>query len=277
MADWEFDDVNCAAVEGTERDFYHWAIKLKKVPWTVRTDKFEDNKYLFFRWKQGSLNAFEVSMKIDLKNGVYDVCNVVPLKSKQLTPREYNEDLDRFVAEILNQFNLDNGNSLHVEHTKCGGKLTYDYTPNLKDMWTNKDTENLRKTFIREGCRVRLELMEDILNRHSREIISMASHAEISHQIIETITQQLLRPGDCDLAMAAQCFVALCLSKMLERAGANTSMFDAFLTPEYRGELSKLIGLDTNLLEGAIWIGAVKADLDALYGDDTDNGVTQNA
>jgi hypothetical protein len=277
MADWEFDDVNCTAAEGTERDFYHWAIKLKKAPWTVRTDKFEDNKYLFFRWNQGSLDAFEVSMIIKPETGNYDVCNVVPLRSKQLTPREYNEGLDRFVAEILNQFNLDNGNSLHVEHKKCGGKLTYDYTPNLKDMWTNKDTENLRKTFIREGCRVRLEVMEDILNRHSHEIISMASHAEISHQIIETITQQFLRPGDCDLAMAAQCFVALCLSKMLKHAGADPSMFDMFLTPEYRGELSKLIGLNTNLLEGAIWIGAVKTDLDALYGDDTDDGVTQNA
>lgn len=276
MADREFDDVNCTAVEGTERDFYHWAIKLKKTPWTVRTDEFKDNKYLFFRWKQGSNDAFEVSMNVDLKTGHYDVCNVVPLKLKQLTPREYNEALDRFVAEILNQFNLYSGNSLHVEHTKCGGKMTYDYTPNLKDIWTNKDTENLRKTFIREGCRARLELMEDVLNRHSHEIISMASHAEISHQIIETITQQLLRPGDCDLVMAAQCFVALCLSKMLERAGADTSLFNTFLTPEYRGELSKFVGLDTNLLEGAIWIGAVKADLDALYGDDTDDRVTRN-
>ena len=274
MAEWEFDDVNCTAVDGQETEFYHWAIKLKKSPWTVRTDEFKDIKYLFFRWNQGSHDGFEVSMKVDLETGHYDVCNVVPLKAKQLTPREYNDCLDRFVTEILSQFNLDNGNSLHVEHTKCGGKLTYDYTPDLKDAWTNKNTENLQKTFICEICHSRLELMEDIFNRHIHEIISRESHAAVSHQIVEIISQQLLRPGDCDLMMAAQCFVGMCMKKMV-MCSPPTDIFDDFLTDEYRAHLSKLIGVDSWRLERSIQIGGVRTNFYSLYDEGVRNG-TEN-
>lgn len=268
MADCEFDDVKCRiAVEGLERDFYHWAIKLKKDQWTVRTEELQDIKYLFFRWNQGRGDGFEVSMEVELETGHYDVCNVVPLAIPQFTPSEYNENLERFVNEILNAFNQENNNIMHIIYTKCGGVLTYDSGADLKDVWTEKHTEDMQKTFVREICHGRLELMEDVLNRHVHEIISRESHAAVSHQIVEIITQQLLRPGDCDLMMAAQCFVGMCMKKM-----ARTDMFDDFLTDEYREHLSKLIGVNSWRLEGAIQIGAVRTNFYSLYDEGVRNG-----
>ena len=274
MADCEFDDVKChIAVEGLERDFYHWAIKLKREPWEIRTDDIQGNKFLFFHWHNriGRGDDFEVSMLVDLDRGQYDVCNVVPFMCSQLTPREYNEKLERFVNEILNAFNQESHNIMHIIYTKCGGVLTYDSGPNMKDVWTEKDTEYMQKTLIQEICHSRLELMEDVLNRHVHEIISRESHAAVSHQIVEIINQQLLRPGDCDLMMAAQCFVGMCMKKMV-MSTPPTDMFDDFLTDEYRAHLSKLIGVDSWRLEGAIQIGAVRTNFYSLYDEGVRNG-----
>ncbi len=271
MAEWEFDKVKCTAVDGQERDFYHWAIKLRKDPWTVHTDEYLDIKYLRFRRNQGSGDGFEVCMVVDLETGHYNVWNVVPLAISQFTPREYNENLDTFVVEILRQFNLDNGNSLRVEHVKCGGTLTYDFTPDMKDLWSKQTTEDLQKTFFRELYRARLELMEDVLNRHVHENISRESHAMVSNQIVEIINRQLLRPGDCDLLMAAQCFVGMCMKKMV-MSTPPTDMFDEFLTKEYRAHLSKLIGVESWYLEGAIQIGAVRTNFYSLYDKGAKNG-----
>ncbi len=272
MADWEFDNVKCSAFDGQETEFYHWAIKLKKDPWIVRTDEFRDIKYLFFRWNQGRGNGFEVSMKVDLETGHYDVCNVVPLAIPQFTPREYNENLERFVNEILTPFNRDNGNILHVVHEKCGGHLTYDSGfSDLDKCWTEKHTMDMMEHLKCELFHARLELMEDVLNRHIHEIISRESHAVVSHQIEEIINQQLLRPGDCDLMMAAQCFVGMCMKKML-MCTPPTNMFDDFLTDEYRAHLSKLIGVDSWRLEDDIQIGAVRTNFYSLYDEGVRNG-----
>jgi len=267
MADCEFDDVKCRiAVEGLERDFYHWAIKLQRAPWEIRTDDIQGNKFLFFRWHNhiGRGDDFEVSMLVDLDKGHYDVCNVVPFMRSQLTPREYNDHLEFFVNAILNAFNQENHNIMHITYTKCGGVLTYDSGADMKDVWSEKHTECMQKALVHEICRGRLELMEDVLNRHTHEIISRESHAAVSHQIVEIINQQLLRPGDCDLMMAAQCFVGMCMKKMV-MSTPPTNMFDDFLTDECRAHLSKLIGVDSWRLENAIQIGAVRTNLTDLY------------
>lgn len=269
MPDCEFNNVKCTALEGSERNFYHWALRLQKDPWTVRTEDDQGNKFLVFHWHNriGRGDDFEVSMLVDLDKGQYDVCNVVPFIRSQLTPSEYNEHLERFVNEILIPFNRDNGNILHVVYEKCGGKLTCDYTLDIKDMWSKQFMEDLQKNFVRELYRARLELMEDVYNRHLHEIISRESHAAVSRQIAEIITQQLLRPGDCDLMMAAQCFVGMCMKKT-----AQTDMFDEFLTDEYRAHLSKLIGVESWCLEGAIQIGAVRTNFYSLYNEGVRNG-----
>jgi len=126
MAACGFDDVKCTAFAGRETEFYNWATKLSKGPWEIRTEDIQGNKFLFFRWHNriGRGDDFEVSMLVDLDKGQYDVCNVVPFMCSQLTPREYNEKLERFVNEILTPFNQDNGNILHVVYEKCGGNLT---------------------------------------------------------------------------------------------------------------------------------------------------------
>jgi len=264
MAESEFDDVRCTAQDGQETEFYHWAIKLQKDPWTVRTDKIQDIKYLFFRWNHGQVNAFEVSMKFDLETGHYDVCNVVPLAIPQFTPREYNNNLERFVNEILIPFNQENGNSLHFEYERCGGRMTYDYSLDIKDMWSKQTTEDLQKIFVREMYCARIEIMEDVLNRYTHEIVSLEKHSEISHQIADIITRQLLRPADCDVLMAAQCFVGMCMKKMV-MCTPPTTMFDEFLTDEYRKHLNLLIGVDTNLLEGTIQIGAIRTSVYSFF------------
>lgn len=141
----------------------------------------------------------------------------------------------------------------------------------MKDVWTEKDTEYMQKTLIQEICYSRLELMEDVLNRHIHEIISRESHAAVSHQIVEIINQQLLQPGDCDLMMAAQCFVGMCMKNMV-MSTPPTTMFDDFLTDEYRAHLNKLIGVDSWRLEGAIQIGAVRTNFYSLYDEGVRNG-----
>lgn len=289
MPGLEFDTVKCHSVRGgTEGDFYHWATNLHKEPWSaranailiddlfkidpweIRTEDIQGNKFLLFHWHNiiGRGDDFEVSMMVDLEKGQYDVCDVVPLMGPRMKPCEYNECLERFVHDILDRYNRDNKTSaLHVVYTTCCGHLTYEGGFNLADVWTEKDTEYMEKTFIREIYRSRLELMEDVLNRHNREIISRESHAAVSHQIVEIITQQLLRPGDCDLMMAAQCFAGMCMKKM-----APTDMFDEFMTDEYRAQLSKLIGVDSWRLEGAIQIGAVRTNFYSLYDEGVRNG-----
>lgn len=272
MAAWVFDDVKCTAFDGRETEFYNWAIKLSKDPWAVLADEFLDIKYLRFRWNQGRSDGFEVDMKVDSETGHYDVCNVIPLTIPQFTPREYNQNLERFVNEILTPFNRDNGNILHVVYEKCGGHLTYDSgLPHLDKWWSEKFIPDMMEHLKCELFRSRLELMEAVLNRHVHEIISRESHAAVSHQIVEIITQQLLRPGDCDLMMAAQCFVGMCMKKMV-MSTPPTDMFDDFLTDEYRAHLSKLIGVDSWRLEGAIQIGAVRTNFYSLYDEGVRNG-----
>lgn len=126
MPGCEFDNVKCTAPEGSERDFYYWALKLQREPWEIRTEDTQDNEFLIFHWHNriGRGDDFEVSMLVDLDKGQYDVYNVVQFMCFQLTPREYNENLERFVNEILIPFNRDNGNILHVVYEKCGGTVT---------------------------------------------------------------------------------------------------------------------------------------------------------
>ena len=261
MAACGFDDVKCTAFAGRETEFYNWATKFSKGPWTVLADEFMDIKYLRFRWNKGRSDGFEVDLKVDPETGHYDVCNVFPLAIPQFTPREYNKNLERFVNEILTPFNRDNGNILHVVYEKCDGHLTYDSgLPHLDKWWSEKFIPDMMEHLKCEVFHARLELMEDVLNRHNREIISRESHAAVSRQIVEIISQRLLRPGDCDLMMATKCFVGMCMKKM-----ARTDMFDDFLTDEYRAHLSKLIGVDSWRLEGAIQIGAVRTNFYSLY------------
>lgn len=260
MDNREFDEVKCKSTEGTETEFYDWALHLDRAWWSTRTDKFVDIQYLFFRWKEGCTDGFEVSMRVELDVGHYTVCNVTPLKHSRLTPCEYNKCLKIFVHSILYQYNLEHQNNLHIEYITCGGKLTYMSDPDMSDVWTEKDTKFLQQTMVNEIYRSRIELMEDIFNRYSGECISPAIHAAISAQIADILVQRYLRPEGCNLVMAAQCFAAICLNKQ-----DPTGMFDSFLTDSFRAELEKLIGVNTFTLENVIHTGAVHISLGELF------------
>lgn len=65
----------------------------------------------------------------------------------------------------------------------------------------------------------RCSLMTDIYNRNSREIMSPTVLERITHDIEDAVAKQLLMPANCDLHMAAQCFVARAMAEELSTPG----------------------------------------------------------
>ena len=109
--------------------------------------------------------------------------------------------------------------------------------------------------------RSRFELMGDVYNRYNHEIMDMDSFARIVDHMANILSRQDMHPENCNIFMAAQCFVATCFKKQVP----DSNMFDVFLGEEFQTELSELINVDYGVLCNAIHVGNVQVDLDALY------------
>ena len=58
-----------------------------------------------------------------------------------------------------------------------------------------------------------LDIMVDCINRHSGEYNTFGQVESIAEEIADELYK--LGPADCDVLMAAECFVAVCLRKQL--------------------------------------------------------------
>ena len=248
--------------EGRKGDFYKWATShdFSDMGWNARIDSFKDTSYLMFRWERNTAKDCEVALVVDLEQGTYRVCNVLPTVAEQFTPSEYNAAILLFENNILNKYNAEEGNHIMITHEK--GPLTYVHGGDIKDNFTDEEFQmDMLKALAIELGRGRMELMGDVYNRYTHEIMDMASFSRIVNQIVEIVTQQLMRPGNCNLLMAAQCFVATCMKKQVP----DSNMFDVFLGEEFQKELSTFVNVDYGALYNAIQVGNVHVDLEALY------------
>lgn len=267
----DFDKLHFSDVGENRKDaFYRWALSydFSHTPWSSFTDSYEDIKYLRFRWNPRSEKGFEVAVIAEPDKGTYSVCNVTPTVMPKFTPTEYNACLAMFIDNVLDRYNAEEGNHLLINHEKFGGKLTYTHGGDIKDNWTHQDDLNMLNALMRELGYGRLELMVDVYNRHSHENMSMESFSHIVDQIVDIITRQLLRPGDCDLVMATQCFVATCMKKQVP----GSSRFDVFLSDGFQSQLSALLKVDYAALDAAIQVGSIHVDLKTLFTESKKDG-----
>lgn len=267
----DFDELHFSDVGENRKDaFYRWALSydFSNTPWSSFTDSYEDVKYLRFRWNQWAEKGFEVAVIAEPDKGIYRVCNVTPTRIPKFTPTEYNACLAMFIDNVLDRYNAEEGNHLLINLEKFGGKMTYSHGGDIEDNWTHQDDLNMLDAMMRELGYGRLELMVDVYNRHLHEIMSMESFSHIVDQIVDIITRQLLRPGNCDLVMATQCFVATCMKKQVP----DSTRFDVFLSDGFQTQLSTLLNLDYPALAAAIQVGSVHVDLEALFAEPKKEG-----
>ena len=84
----------------------------------------------------------------------------------------------------------------------------------------------------------RATIMEDIYNRHTGEVISRSLLDAITAEIEDTFSRQLMMPGDCDMHMAVQCFVARAMARRLQ----NPDWLYEYMDDAHEKELIGLLG-----------------------------------
>lgn len=84
----------------------------------------------------------------------------------------------------------------------------------------------------------RATIMEDIYNRHSGEVISRGLLDGITAEIEDTFSRQLMMPGDRNMHMAVQCFVARAMASRLQ----NPDWLYEYMDDAHEKELIGLLG-----------------------------------
>ena len=100
------------------------------------------------------------------------------------------------------------------------------------------DAQDMVRVLADELRYARAALMEDIYNRHSGDVISRSLLDAITAEIEDTLSRQLMMPGDCDMHMAVQCFVARAMASRLQ----NPDWLYEYMDDAHENELIGLLG-----------------------------------
>ena len=100
------------------------------------------------------------------------------------------------------------------------------------------DAQDMAKVLWDELRVARMSMMQDIYNRHTGEVISHALLDSITAEIEDNFSRQLMMPGDCDMHMAVQCFVARAMSSRLQ----NPDWLYEYMDDAHEKELIGLLG-----------------------------------
>lgn len=100
------------------------------------------------------------------------------------------------------------------------------------------DAQEMVRVLSDELRLARMSMMQDIYNRHTGEVISRSLLDAITAEIEDTFSRQLMMPGDCDMHMAVQCFVARAMASRLQ----NPDWLYEYMDDAHEKELIGLFG-----------------------------------